>query len=470
MSASSHGAPKTLGTRLLQAVILAALFAVLIGATRLMPHGGSGGTVVAAVGFLLLAGTLLSELVEVVHLPHLTGYLLAGVLAGPHVLNLVDHHTVEELTSINALALALIALAGGAELKLSILRSGLKSLAWAMLLQCIPLLLIMAGIMILVRPLVPFVRGLDTAALVGVSLLWGALAITRSPSATLGILAQTRAQGPITNFTLTFVMTSDVVVVVLVTATMTVVRSLIEPTATFSLGEFTRLGHELFGSVALGTTLGLVLAAYLRLVDKQFSLVLLALGFGATEILRYLRFEVLLTFMVAGFVVQNLSKQGEKFTTAVHDMASVVYVVFFATAGAHLDLPLLRTLWPAALVLAAARGILTVGAARLSNHLAKDPPVIRKWGWSGLISQAGLTLGLAGVIARAFPTFGNAFRALAIATVAVNEMVGPVLFKLALDRNGESSKDPERSLETLGEERRKSTLPPEPSASVPPAA
>jgi Kef-type K+ transport system membrane component KefB len=211
--------------------------------------------------------------------------------------------------------------------------------------------------------------------------------------------------------------------------------------------------------VALGTTLGLFLAAYLRLVNKQLALILVALGFGVTEVLGYLRFDALLTFMVAGFVVQNLSKQGHKLTTAIAEMGSVVYVVFFATAGAHLDVPLLRRLWPVALILASARGILTFVAARISSRLASDLPQIRRWGWSGLISQAGLALGLAGVVARSFPSFGNGFGSLAIATVALNEMVGPVLFKLALDRSGETSTAPRPSLSSLSGDRR-SIVPP----------
>jgi Kef-type K+ transport system membrane component KefB len=454
VSASAHAAPKTLGTRAVQAVVLALLFAVLFGATRLMPHEGSRAALVAATGFLLVAGTLMSELVEIVKLPHLSGYLLAGILAGPHVFALIDHHAVEELTSINALALALIALEGGAELKLATLRQGLRSLAWATLFQSLPILLLMAGVVVAARPLVPFLAPLGPSALVGVGILWGALAITRSPSATLGILSQTRAHGPLASYTLTFVMTSDIVVVVLVAVAQMIARPLIEPTASFSLRELSALGHEIFGSVALGTTLGLFLAAYLRLVGKQLSLVFVALGFGATEVLRYLRFDALLTFMVAGFVVQNLSKQGEKLTKAIAEMGSVVYVVFFATAGAHLDVPLLKKLWPVALLLASTRAGLTWIGSRLGSRFAGDPPTLRRWGWSGLVSQAGLALGLAGVIARAFPSFGPGFRALAIATVAINEMVGPVLFKLALDRAGESSSAPRESLVSVDEERR----------------
>jgi Kef-type K+ transport system membrane component KefB len=442
----ANAAPKALGTRASQAFLLVLVFALLYLATRAVPeiHGGVGA--IAAVGFLLLAGTLASELVEAIGIPHLTGYLVAGILAGPHVLNLVDHETVERLSPINALALALIALAGGAELKLDLVKRGARSLAWATLIQSVTVLGVMTGVFLLTRPMIPFAASLGTSAALGVALLWATLAITRSPSAVLGILAQLRPKGPLTNFTLTFVMTSDVVVVTLLAAMLAVARPLIEPGATMTVAAFATLGHELLGSVALGTTLGLVLAAYLRLVNKQLMVVFLLLGFGLSEVLHYLRFDPLLTFLVAGFLVQNLTDQGEKFLHAIEQTGSVVYVVFFATAGAHLDLALLRTLWPVAVILAGSRALVTWGAGRVASKIAGDPPVLKTWGWAGLVSQAGLTLGLSSVIEREFPLFGTPFRALAIATVALNEMFGPVLFKLALDRTGEVSRDAVPSL------------------------
>ncbi len=122
----------------------------------------------------------------------------------------------------------------------------------------------------------------------------------------------------------------------------------------------------------------------------------------------------------------------------MEQVGSLVFVVFFATAGAHLDVPLLEKLWPIALSLCSVRAAVTIATARLSSRLVGDAPVIRRFGWSSLISQAGLTLGLSVVIEHTFPEFGAGFRSLAIACVAINEMVGPVLFKFALDRSGET--------------------------------
>jgi Kef-type K+ transport system membrane component KefB len=201
--------------------------------------------------------------------------------------------------------------------------------------------------------------------------------------------------------------------------------------------------------MSLGTSLGLLLVAYLRFVEKNFLVVLVALGFGFTEVINYLRFEPLLTFLMAGFLVQNLSKQGEKLLHAVEDAGSVVYVLFFATAGAHLDLALLRKLWLAALLLFGGRVIVTWTANRVSTRLAKASPSLKKWGWAGLVSQAGVALGIASTIERANPRFGAPFKALAIATIALNEMLGPIMFKLSLDTTGESSDAPEPERSTV---------------------
>lgn len=434
---SSTASARTPRTRAVRAVALLLFFVLAYFASR--AHGaGSGGEVLLALGLFLLGGTLVAELLEPLRVPHLTGYLAVGVLSGPHVLHLVDHTTVESMTKLNALALALIAFAGGAELKLDLLRKGLKSLTIATLLQTGVVFVGAAAVFALARPLIPFTLGMAPRALFGAALLWGILAVTRSPSATLGVLAQTRAKGPLTTYTLAFVMSSDVVVVVLSALVIAVVRPLTLPGASLTMAGFSALGHELLGSVALGTTLGLVMIAYLKFVGRQLLVVLVALGFGFTEVLSYLRLEPLLTFLVAGFLVQNLSSYGEKFLHAIEDMASVVFVVFFATAGAHLDLALLRTYWVVALLLFATRLALTWGASAVATRLAKDPPEIRRWGFAGLVSQAGVTIALAAAIERAFPTFGAPLRSLAIATVALCELAGPVLFKAALDATRES--------------------------------
>ncbi|WP_437751167.1 cation:proton antiporter [Sorangium sp. So ce1389] len=447
-----HGsAPKGPLNHLTHAVALVILFGVLYATTRSVPNDHGPAGTIASIGFLLLAGTLASELVEPLRLPHLSGYIIAGIIAGPHVLKLVDHHAVEEISRVNALALALIALAGGAELRLDIVKKSLRSLLLHNLVQTVLVFVVMTGVFYAARSLVPFAAELSTTAAFGVAILWGVIAVTRSPSAVLGILSQTRATGPVALNTLAFVMTSDIIVIVVTAIALSTVRPLIEPGTTMSMHEIELLGREILGSISIGTTLGLALAAYMRLIGRQLILVFVALGFGATEVLRYLRFDALLVFVVAGFVVTNLSKQGEKLVHAVEDAASVVFVLFFATAGAHLDLPLLRMMWPVALLFGVSRALVTWIASRIGNRLADDPPVLRKYAWCGLVSQAGLTLGISLTIERAFPALGAGFRALVVGCVALNEVFGPILFKYALDRSGETAVEASRgSLPNIG--------------------
>jgi Kef-type K+ transport system membrane component KefB len=435
---SGAASTKSRGARLTQLAALVVIFGLLLALTRLVPEARAAVGTVAGLGFLLLAGTLTSEIAETVAVPHLLGYLVAGVVSGPYVLHLVDHETVERLAPVDTMALCLISLAGGAELKIGVLRETARSLTWAMATQTGIVFVVGTASYFALTHFVAIGEPLPLAASVGVALLWGALAITRSPAALLGIFAQTHAKGPVATFSLAFVMLSNVVGVLVAASTIVLVRPLVDPLTGLSLNDITELSRQVVGSIALGTTLGLVLSAYLRVVGGKLLVVLVAMGLGLSELLRYIQFDAMLTFLVAGFVVTNLSEQGPKLLSAVERTGAIVYVVFFALTGAHIDLPLLLRLWPVALALCAARGLATWGAARLASRQAGDVPAVRRWGFSGLVSQAGLALGLALVILRAYPRIGDIFRSLVIATVSINEVVGPVLFKLGLDRAGET--------------------------------
>jgi hypothetical protein len=246
-----------------------------------------------------------------------------------------------------------------------------------------------------------------------------------------------------TNNALAFIMISNVVVTVIFAAILMVAKPMIDPSIPLSAQALETLGHQLLGSVSVGTTMGLLLAAYMRLVGAQMQLVLVALGFVVWEALRYLSFDAMLAFLVAGFVVQNLSRQGERFSRAIERLSSIVFVIFFTTTGAHLDLPLLGQLWQVSLVLVVARALVSFLGARIASRIVADTPAVRDWGWTSLVAQAGLTFGLVVFVERAFPEFATQLRALVVATVTLNEAVGPVLFKLGLDRAGETSQSPE---------------------------
>lgn len=406
--------------------------------TKLEPFGQVEWNVLLAIGYLLLSGVILASLVEPLRLPHLTAYIAVGVIGGPHVLHLVDHETVRELVPVNTLAISLIALAGGLELKARVIWSLARSLIWGNFLQSIIVGVTSAVAFFLVARYVPFAANLPYLPLVAVSLIWGILSTSRSPSATLAILDQTKAQGPLSRWSLAFVMSSDVVVVTLSALLLVAVRPLLVDEAELNWVHLRALARELVGSVSLGICLGLLLIAYLRLVGKHLPLILLVLGFVLTDGLKYVHFDPLLAFLVTGFIVSNLSIQGEKLLEAVSRMSGVVFVVFFATAGVHLDLIELHSLWPVALLFFFVRLLGTIAGSFVSSKLAHDEVAIQKFGFTPLVSQAGLTLALSQTVEREFPQLSVGFRSLVIATVAVNEVIGPVVFKFALERLGET--------------------------------
>ena len=421
-----------------QAVALVICVAIVgVTAHRFATSSSRLGAIVA-VGYLLYAGTLAANLLEPLRLPHLTAYILVGVVGGPNVLGLMDPHTLDTLAPISSLAISLIALAGGLELEFSELRHALSSLFWANLFNTVIVTLFAAAAFFYLARYLPFTRTMSLGGLCSAALIWGVLASSRSPSATLAVLAQTRARGVLSRWTLQFVMSSDIVVVIVMTLVLALARPYLIEGSEFSWNRLNLMTHELLGSIALGVTLGLVLAVYLRLGGKQFLLLLLILGFVATDLLSYVQFDSLLAFLVAGATVRNFSRDSRAFRATVFNTSGVVFVVFFGVAGAHLDLWLLRKAWSVAVSFFVVRLLASIVALWLANRAANESRVVRRWSWAPTISQAGLTLALATSLGREFPALGESLRSLVIATVAMNEVIGPILFKFALDRSGET--------------------------------
>jgi Kef-type K+ transport system membrane component KefB len=119
-----------------------------------------------------------------------------------------------------------------------------------------------------------------------------------------------------------------------------------------------------------------------------------------------------------------------------------VYVVFFAISGASLNLEALRVSWLLALVFVVWRGVLKFFGTYIGARLVKEEPGIQKHSWTGFISQAGVSLGMAIVVAENFPEWGEQFKALALGVIAINQIIGPILFHRLLIKKGEASVKP----------------------------
>lgn len=419
---------------------LAVLVLALLAVRRLGWDARSGGALFA-LGFLLLAGTVGGHVAAFVGFPRLTGYLTVGVLSGPHGLGLFGKEEVEDLTLVNSLALALIALQAGAELTLAMLKRSFKSLMWASVAH----VLIIGGGMVLLfaalSPFLPFLEGMPFATVLAVATVWGAMAVSKAATDALAILSETKAKGPLAEYSLGVVILIDVFVLVCFAAAMMMSRSALNPAAGgLSVEGFQELGMEIFASVAAGTTFGLVIAFYFWAVGKERLLFTVVVAYGVTAFCAYFHYDTLLVFVVAGFVVMNLTREGPVLIETTEKAAAAVMVVFFATAGAQLDIGALKTAGLIAAVLAFGRIALTWVACQVGHRLAQDQPTVRKYGFTGFISQAGVTLGLAAIAREELGEVGIGISTLLIAVIGINELIGPVAFKIGLSRAGEIGK------------------------------
>jgi Kef-type K+ transport system membrane component KefB len=252
----------------------------------------------------------------------------------------------------------------------------------------------------------------------------------------LAILGETRAKGPLAEHALGVVVVLDVLVLPLFALSMAVARSQIagEP---FDASQLVHLGHDRFASVCAGATFGLLIAVLLRVIEKERALLIVVLGYGVTALSTYLRYDTLLIFVVAGFIVMNLTRLGPQLVKTSEDVSSGVMIVFFATAGAGLDLHALQELWPLAVAFTVARVAFTWIACQIGHRLAKDPPVVKQLGFTSLIPQAGVAIGFATIISDTLPGVGKPLATLVIAIVGINQLLGPVVFTWGLKKAGE---------------------------------
>ncbi len=150
--------------------------------------------------------------------------------------------------------------------------------------------------------------------------------------------------------------------------------------------------------------------------------------------------EPLLICAAAGFTIQNWSHQGPRLLGAMDQVALPVYVVFFTMAGARLDLGALAASWGLAVALAGFRIVMIMLGTRLATSLAGDPAPFRRYCWLGFVTQAGLSLALISQIESRFPDWGPGLATTLVAVIAINQLIGPAAFKMALEKVGEARK------------------------------
>lgn len=425
--------------RLLALVLIVATTALVTGRMPVPGQGGGPGTALA-IGFALIAASLTGELFERFRLPRISGYLFFGVVCGPYAGAILSPAMAREMQVINGLAIALIAFIAGLEINIVRLRPHLRAM------------LTMGGVMLALMwttlgvtfflawpwlPIAPEVAGLPRAAMAAVV---ATVVVSFSPTVTIAVITESRARGPLSELVLALVVLADLMLILLFTLSMESVR-LALGSGQAGHGLLSGLAWEIFGSFAFGGVVGACFAFYLRHVGREVTVVLLGVAVVLSQVGAVLHFEPLLAALGAGLVVENIAPpEGDALRLAVERGALPVLVLFFAAAGANLHLGALATVGIPAVAIALVRMGLIRGSAFLGARMAGldgEPP---RLAWMGLVSQAGVTLGLAILINAEFPDWGGRLYALIVAMITLHETVGPILFRAALARAGEVGK------------------------------
>lgn len=418
------------------------ILALLLGGMQLiLPLGARshGSETLLTFGFLVLAAYTAGELATAIRLPKIVGYLAAGLLFGPSGLGTVTVASTRGLAPVSSLAIALIAFLAGAELRWREVRERGSTIARILSSELAISFVALTLLLILLREYVPFLRGLPVKEMIAFSILFASITIVHSPAVTMALLTETKAGGPVARTTLGVVLVSDVVVVLLFSGALAFARALAPPTGLEAgAASTTSVVWELGGAVIVGAILGAAVALYLRFVKQELFLFAILVTFFGAEIAKLVHVETLLTLLTAGFVTENLSRfgDGEAIRHAMERAAAPVFVVFFALAGAEIVPRDVIAVWflvlPIVLVRAAA---IWSGTSLGVRWEGADPKLSGVW-W-GLISQAGVAIGLATAVAQVYPVRGAQIKTLFLAVLAVNQIIGPIVFRHALARSGE---------------------------------
>ena len=412
---------------------------VLMVVVHLIPFDiGSGQYPLSlSFGFLLLAAYVLGKVANFVKLPGITGYLIAGLLFGPSVLNFVSEKAVNSLGVINSFALTIIALTAGGEVDLKAVWSQRKTYGWLLGGLC---LVCFAGVVTAMALYLRYAGGevfpAELNIVLVVAALMAVIAMASSPSATVAVIVESGARGKLSKLVLGVTILKDFIVVVGFALVMAAASSALGQGG--NLAELAgRIAWEIFGSLGMGLIIAGAVIGYIKYVDRDVPLFIIAIGFVSYEASHLMHLHALLVCMSAGIFVRNLGNKAEKLISEIEKASLPVYVVFFAIAGAGLHLDFLL----ANIGLVGVMAIVRVGSIALGTvlgaSLAGEDKKIRNYFWMGMLSQAGVALGMAVVVAQTFPEWGPRFKDIMVGSIALFELAGPVVFKYSLVRTGE---------------------------------
>ena len=405
-------------------------------------------TTLLCLAVAVIAGLFMSRLTKRLHLPAVTGYLVAGILIGPFCLGALQLsglgfnslHQVEGFTLITQAALGFIAFAIGNEFRMSQLKTMGKKAITIGILQAVGTTVLVDIVLIGLSLAFPHLLSIPAA------ITLGAIASATAPAATLMVVKQYKADGPLTKLLMLVVAIDDAVGLLLFSASFGIATALEQGSADLISVVVTPI-VEIVLSLGLGAVMGILLDQAERFFhsrSKRMSLsvavVLLTVGLSMLkfEIVGiHCGFSLLLVCMMTGTVFCNICDTSEELMGRVDGWTVPLTILFFVISGAELDLRILIN--PVTLIVGVtyiiARSAGKYAGANLScrmTHCAK--PITDNLGIT-LFPQAGVALGMA-ITATALAD-GALVRNVVLFSVLVYELVGPALTKGALLRAGE---------------------------------
>ena len=397
----------------------------------------------------MFAGLMMTRLLGKLKLPDVTSYLIAGVLIGPccigalHIpgLGFGSAEELEGLNLISLVALGFIAFSIGNEFRLSQLRETGKQALVIGVLQAVAATLLADAALLLVCLVAP------QALSVPAAITLGAIAAATAPAATLMVVRQYKAKGPVTDLLLPIVALDDAVGLVLFAVSFGIAKAL-------SAGAVDLISIvvdpliEILGSLLLGTLAGIALTELEKLFHSNTNRLAMTIGFVfVTVALSMLRipagpvmisFSSLLVCMMMGSVFCNLCPLSEEIMSRADKWSAPLMVLFFVISGAELELGVFAK---GSAVLIGLIYILTrsagkyFGARESARVMHCSDNVIRYLGIT-LLPQAGVALGMC-VTAAKLPGDGPMIRNIVLFAVLIYELVGPLLTKWALTKAGD---------------------------------
>ena len=406
-----------------------------------------------SIAVALFAGLLMSRVVKPLKLPAVTGYLVAGLLIGPFVLGRLGINglgftslpAVEAMKPISEVSLGFIAFAIGNEFRMSQLRTIGKQATVIAIFQALTATVLVDLSLLGLHLLMP-----ETVT-VPVALTLGAIATATAPAATLMVVNQYKAKGPLVDILLPIVALDDAVGLIVFAISMGVAKSMVSGAALSLISVLVNPLLEVFASLLLGTALGLVYTFFEKFFHSRSKRLCVAITFVILAVaLSMLDFRIpgtqiefgfssLLVCMMLGTVFCNICPSSEELMGKTDRWTAPLFVLFFVLSGAELDLSVFGSL---AVVLIGVvyivfRSIGKIGGAAVSSRMMKCEPVIQKWLGITLLPQAGVALGMSLTVASELGAQGAIIRSITLFSVLIYELIGPMLTKIALTKASE---------------------------------